>query len=387
MNRYLIFSILFIGSIFQLSAQVKYVGLSRVELKALSSVAATLNDKQELEKLDSYLVFLNDLDTLNQVFSKKLAEPSTSEKLKVELKTRLQALEELKYHGKKYREFRSLGNEVDAGLSLAEYYRSLEKLGLKEYFLNLNESPDLEPEAESQDRANISYQSTSKLSYYLGMGLNYSLVSYSLIEADPASLGPGISFKDEPIGGVSRDFHLGASYKINQDFSAYLELGWSGHNLTNESRVSIVDPTIPGGQTSILTRRNIQHRYTNLQFGAAYAIEKGHIKLGLQFSFLNSFDLNIEQNDPFSGEINSQEYNPEAEYGFTKTRGFLILGADYPVYNFNFGDQRFFVDAYFQASVGLSSVLDDEAEPQIVLFNNTETFNNSLLHLGLRLRL
>jgi len=150
--------------------------------------------------------------------------------------------------------------------------------------------------------------------------------------------------------------------------------------------ISYKDINITGGQASFITRRNIQHRYTHLRFGAAYGIDKLHLRLGLQLSFLNSFDLNTEQVDPF-GEPSSQEYEPEEEYGFTKTRSFLIIGVDYPVYSFSFADQVFFVDAFFQTSLGLSSVLDEEAEPTINLFNDTETFNNSLLHLGLRLRL
>ena len=387
MSRYLIFGLLTFLGIFKVQAQVKYIGLSRESLEVLVDLATTMNNDQELQRLDAYIGFLNDLDTLNQVFSENLETPSTSPKLKAELRARIKALDELNYWGRKYREYRQAGNEVEAELSLGQYYISLEKLELKDYFLALNENPAPTVTQSNSTNTNTSYQAGSKLSYYIGMGFNYSLVSYSNVALEPALSGPGESINDKSIGGVSRDFYMGASYQINQDFSGFLELGWSGQNLNNETTATFSDPIFPDGEASFIIRRNIQHRFTDLKFGAAYSMDKLHLRLGLQLSFLNSFDLNFEQVEPFEGGTNSQEFDPEQEYGFTKTRSFLIIGADYPVYNFSFGDQVFFVDAYFQGSLGLSSVLDEEAETTINLFNDTETFTNSLLHLGLRLRL
>ena len=341
MNRYLIIGLLSFLGLFELHAQEEYIGLTRLEVQTLSNMAADRGDNIELLKVDAYQSFLNDLDTLYQVFSSKLSAEETPMELKKQLNERLMALDDLSYFARKYRAQKRSNDQVEAQLSLAQYYLSLEKLELKEYFLALNEGAALEDQAESSRANKAPYQANSKMSYYLGMGVNYSAVSYSNTELDPAVLGPGVSINDEPKGGFSRDLYFGASYQLNQNFSGFLELGWSGQSLDNETIVTIKDINITGGQASFITRRNIQHRYTHLRFGAAYGIDKLHLRLGLQLSFLNSFDLNTEQVDPF-GEPSSQEYEPEEEYGFTKTRSFLIIGVDYPVYSFQLCRSSFF---------------------------------------------
>jgi hypothetical protein len=383
MTKYIFISLLSLLGLFELVAQEEYIGLSRAELNILTTMAADRGNSAEYERLTNYQAFLNDIDTLYQVFSTKLIQVETSLALKKQLNARLTALDGLSYFGMKYREYKRADNQVEAQLNLAQYYSSLEKLELKDYFmaLDISESP-----IETSNNQGLSYQagfSKAKFGYYMGMGLNYSIVSFVSEEVDLGSIEGGRS--DNSIGGISRDFFLGISYQLNPQFSGFLELGFSGQSLNNSTEASFSDPGYPEGDFTYTVTRDIQHRYTDFRLGGGYQLNKLQLELGLQFSFFNALEMSFDFDESSSDETTSNEYDPDEDYGFNKTRTFLMLGANYPLYRFNVSNQNATLDAYFRLSIGLSSVLDDEST--VNYFRDVESFSNSLLHLGLRLRL
>ena len=383
MNKYLFISILSLLCLSELVAQEEYIGLSRAELNTLTTMASDRGNSADLQRLTNYQSFLDDLDTLYQVFSNKLVEAETSPTLKTQLNARLNALDGLSYFGMKHREYKRADNQVEAQLNLAQYYSSLEKLELKDYFmaLDISESP-----LETSNNQGLSYRagfSKAKFGYYMGMGLNYSIVSFVSEEVELGSIEGSRS--DNSIGGISRDFFLGISYQLNPQFSGFLELGFSGQSLNNSTEASFSDPGYPEGDFTYTVTRDIQHRYTDFRLGGGYQLNKLQLELGLQFSFLNALAMSFDFDDSFSDETTSNEYDPDEDYGFNKTRTFLMLGANYPWYSFKVSNQNATLDAYFRLSIGLSSVLDDEST--VNDFRDAESFSNSLLHLGLRLRL
>jgi hypothetical protein len=247
--------------------------------------------------------------------------------------------------------------------------------------LAISESP-----LETSNNQVLSYQagfSRANFGYYMGMGFNYSIVSFVSGEVDLGSLEESRS--DNSIGGLARDFFLGISYQLNPQFSGFLELGFSGQSLNNSTEILFLDPGVPEGAFTYTVTRNVQHRYTDLRLGGSYQLDKLQLQLGLQFSFLNALEMNYEFDDSFSDETTSNEYDPEEDYGFNKTRSFVMLGANYPLYAFNIAQKRASLDAFVRLSISLSSVIDKDSEQNF--FNDFEKFNNNLIHLGLRLRL
>jgi hypothetical protein len=383
MKKHLFTSFLSLLCLSQLVAQEEYIGLSRAELNTLTTMAADRGNSADLQRLTNYQAFLNDIDTLYQVFSTSLIQAETSAALKAQLNARLNALDGLSYFGMKYREYKRADNQVEAQLNLAQYYSSLEKLELKDYFMALaiSESP-----LETSNNQVLSYQagfSRANFGYYMGMGFNYSIVSFVSGEVDLGSLEESRS--DNSIGGLARDFFLGISYQLNPQFSGFLELGFSGQSLNNSTEILFLDPGVPEGAFTYTVTRNVQHRYTDLRLGGSYQLDKLQLQLGLQFSFLNALEMNYEFDDSFSDETTSNEYDPEEDYGFNKTRSFVMLGANYPLYAFNIAQKRASLDAFVRLSISLSSVIDKDSEQNF--FNDFEKFNNNLIHLGLSLRL
>jgi hypothetical protein len=367
----------------ELAAQEQYIGLNGVELTSLATMAVEQENTAETQRVALYTNFLSNLDTLYTAFSTKLSEGETSPALKRQLSSRLGALDELTYYASAYRDYQRIGNSIEAQLSLAQYYATLDKLELREYFNALKESNnDIEISSEGRPSRKPTYTS-SGLSYYMGIGLNYSIVSFASVEFDPGTIE--FSQSDNSIGGLSRDFYLGISYQLNPQFSGFLELGFSGQSLNNSTEILFLDPGVPEGAFTYTVTRNVQHRYTDLRLGGSYQLDKLQLQLGLQFSFLNALEMNYEFDDSFSDETTSNEYDPEEDYGFNKTRTFVMLGANYPLYAFNIAEKRANIDAFVRLSISLSSVIDKDSEQNF--FNDFEKFNNNLIHLGLSLRL
>jgi hypothetical protein len=367
----------------ELAAQEQYIGLNGVELTSLATMAVEQENTAETQRVALYTNFLSNLDTLYTAFSTKLSEGETSPALKRQLSSRLGALDELTYYASAYRDYQRIGNSIEAQLSLAQYYATLDKLELREYFNALKESNnDIEISSEGRPSRKPTYTS-SGLSYYMGIGLNYSIVSFASVEFDPGTIE--FSQSDNSIGGLSRDFYLGISYQLNPQFSGFLELGFSGQSLNNSTEILFLDPGVPEGAFTYTVTRNVQHRYTDLRLGGSYQLDKLQLQLGLQFSFLNALEMNYEFDDSFSDETTSNEYDPEEDYGFNKTRSFVMLGANYPLYAFNIAQKRASLDAFVRLSISLSSVIDKDSEQNF--FNDFEKFNNNLIHLGLSLRL
>jgi hypothetical protein len=367
----------------ELAAQEEYIGLNRVELTSLATMAFEQDNTAEIQRIALYTSFLSDLDTLYEVFLSKLSEGETSPALKRQLNSRLGALDELTYYASAYRHYKRVGNSIEAQLSLAQYYATLDKLELREYFNDLKESSnDIEISGESRPSTKAT-NASSGLSYYMGMGLNYSIVSIASVEFDSGPIE--YSQSDNSIGGLSRDFYLGMSYQLNPQFSAFFELGFSGQSLKNSTEILFLDPGVPEGAFTYTVTRNVQHRYTDLRLGGSYQLDKLQLQLGLQFSFLNALEMNYEFDDSFSDETTSNEYDPEEDYGFNKTRTFVMLGANYPLYAFNIAEKRANIDAFVRLSISLSSVIDEDSEQKF--FDEFEKFNNNLIHLGFRLRI
>jgi hypothetical protein len=367
----------------ELAAQEQYIGLNGVELTSLATMAVEQENTAETQRVALYTNFLSNLDTLYTAFSTKLSEGETSPALKRQLSSRLGALDELTYYASAYRDYQRIGNSIEAQLSLAQYYATLDKLELREYFNALKESNnDIEISSEGRPSRKPTYTS-SGLSYYMGIGLNYSIVSFASVEFDPGTIE--FSQSDNSIGGLSRDFYLGISYQLNPQFSGFLELGFSGQSLNNSTEILFLDPGVPEGAFTYTVTRNVQHRYTDLRLGGSYQLDKLQLQLGLQFSFLNALEMNYEFDDSFSDETTSNEYDPEEDYGFNKTRSFVMLGANYPLYAFNIAQKRASLDAFVRLSISLSSVIDKDSEQKF--FDEFENFNNNLIHLGFRLRI
>jgi hypothetical protein len=367
----------------ELAAQEQYIGLNGVELTSLATMAVEQENTAETQRVALYTNFLSNLDTLYTAFSTKLSEGETSPALKRQLSSRLGALDELTYYASAYRDYQRIGNSIEAQLSLAQYYATLDKLELREYFNALKESNnDIEISSEGRPSRKPTYTS-SGLSYYMGIGLNYSIVSFASVEFDPGTIE--FSQSDNSIGGLSRDFYLGISYQLNPQFSGFLELGFSGQSLNNSTEILFLDPGVPEGAFTYTVTRNVQHRYTDLRLGGSYQLDKLQLQLGLQFSFLNALEMNYEFDDSFSDETTSNEYDPEEDYGFNKTRTFVMLGANYPLYAFNIAEKRANIDAFVRLSISLSSVIDEDSEQKF--FDEFENFNNNLIHLGFRLRI
>jgi hypothetical protein len=367
----------------ELAAQEQYIGLNGVELTSLATMAVEQENTAETQRVALYTNFLSNLDTLYTAFSTKLSEGETSPALKRQLSSRLGALDELTYYASAYRDYQRIGNSIEAQLSLAQYYATLDKLELREYFNALKESNnDIEISSEGRPSRKPTYTS-SGLSYYMGIGLNYSIVSFASVEFDPGTIE--FSQSDNSIGGLSRDFYLGISYQLNPQFSGFLELGFSGQSLNNSTEILFLDPGVPEGAFTYTVTRNVQHRYTDLRLGGSYQLDKLQLQLGLQFSFLNALEMNYEFDDSFSDETTSNEYDPEEDYGFNKTRTFVMLGANYPLYAFNIAEKRANIDAFVRLSISLSSVIDKDSEQKF--FDEFENFNNNLIHLGFRLRI
>lgn len=369
-----------------LKAQEQYIGLNAAELATLKEMASMQGNKQEFESILRYQNFIANLDTLYETFSLKLNEEGASTQLKQQLNRRILAIDELNYYAKQYRESLRADSGADAQLSLKGYYSALEVLKLKEYFLSLKVVPSVQPEAKTIKSwlPRSSRAVTGKLSYYLGMGLNYSLVSHKSTEAITPPEFSELR-NDFAIGGFSRDFYLGLDYQIDPMFSAFIELGWSGQNLSSETEFTFSSQDFPEANAFFKMTRTLQHRNTDLRLGATYGINQLKIELAWQFSFLNSFDLTTEAYDNLSNQTSREEQDPEKDYGFNSTRSFLVIGAIYPVYQFSLLEQNLSVDAYFRASFGLTSILDEDST--VNFFSETDRYNNSLLNLGLRLSL
>jgi len=367
-------------------AQEKYIGLNSMELGVLSQFASLQNDKAEQARIEGYKNFLAKIDTLYEVFSAKLNEDGLAPSFKSLLNSRLRTIDELHYYASSYREALSEGRNTEAQESLQAYYKALEQLELKEYFLSLSiEETNTSNEGSSTESvASTTYSSESgSLNYYLGFKLNYSIVSYRTEQMqDP--LGSTVS-ADEGIGGVSSNLYFGLSYQINPQFSAFAELGLSGQDLSYGSELTFTDGVDPNVSFFFKNTGDFRQSFTDLKLGGTYHYKKFQAHLALQFSFMNSLKLVETYEDSFLTESVINNRTEDELIGVKKIRTFLFLGASYPVYQFYVFDRNLSLDALVDFTFGLSSVYDDEVQGGY--FFNVEKFNNSMINLGLRLRL
>lgn len=370
-----------------LLAQEKYIGLSTQELSDLSSLARSEGDQTEVANIQAYQNFMAKVDTLYEVFDTKLSEDGISQSFKNQLNEGLRAINELQYYGRNYREALSAGTSFEAQANLNGYYSALERLELKEYFLSLfaaKPTMDLKEEGSSLTPKHNDFQGSGTFSYYLGFKLNYSIVSFSSVKPmnDPLA---EVEVLDDGIGGISSNIYLGISYRVNSQFSAFAELGFSGQNLSHSVETTYTDNFNPDVSFSFKHTRDLKQRFTDLKLGGTYHYQKLQAHLALQFSFMNSLELIETYEDSFLPENATSTRTEEEVIGINTTRTFLVLGASYPVYQFYALGSKLSVDALFDLSFGLSSVQDEQIQDGD--FTNVENFNNSLINLGLRLRL
>ena len=367
-------------------AQEKYIGLNSMELGVLSQFARVQNDKAEQERIEGYKNFLAKIDTLYEVFSAKLNEDGLSPSYKGLLNSRLRTIDELHYYASSFREALIEGRNIEAQESLQAYYKALELLELKEYFLSLSieGTNTLNKESSIESVASITYSPESgSLNYYLGFKLNYSIVSFRSEQMqDP--LGSTVA-TDDGIGGVSSNLYFGLSYQINPKFSAFAELGLSGQDLSYSSEMTFTDGVDPNVSFFFKNTRDFRQSFTDFKLGGTYHYMKLQAHLALQFSFMNSLELIETYEDSFLTESVITNRTEEEVIDINKTRTFLFFGASYPVYQFYLFDRNISLDALADFTFGLSSVYDDQIQGGY--FFNVEKLNNSMINLGLRLRL